>query len=96
MNKFIVKGCYNLVNSIYADGREAQNECGYSEEDEKCANIEECPFKKVAENLLKVVSADVCSNCDGCGYDNGCLDDNCGTYAAHKCLDLLQVEFVEE
>ena len=27
-NKFIIRNCCNLVNSVYADGREAQNECG--------------------------------------------------------------------
>ena len=96
MSKFILKGCRNLVHSVYADGCEVNNECGVSPIDEKCANVEDCPFKQVAENLLKVVNAQVCNNCDGCGYENGCLDDDCGTYAAHKCLDLLQVEFVKE
>ena len=70
--------------------------CGYSEEDEKCADVQDCPFKKVVESLLKVVNSNACSRCDGCGYDEGCADDSCGTYAAHKCLDLLQVEFEDE
>lgn len=96
MNKFILKGCYNLVSSFYADGCTANNECGVSVLDEKCANVKGCPFKQVAENLLKVVNEDLCNNCDGCGYGNGCLDEGCGTYEAHKCLDLLQIEFVEE
>lgn len=96
MNKFILKGCYNLVSPFHADGCTANNECGVSASDEKCANVKGCPFKQVAENLLKVVNEDLCNNCDGCGYDNGCLDEGCGTYEAHKCLDLLQIEFVEE
>lgn len=94
MSKFIVKSCYHLMNSVYADGREAHNECGNSLTDEKCCNIEDCHLKQIANNLLKVIRADVCSRCDGCGYDNGCADDDCGTYVANKCLELLDVEFL--
>lgn len=94
--KFIIRNCCNLVNSIYADGHEAQNECGYSEEDEKCADVQDCPFKQVAERLLRVVNSDACSRCDGCGYGDGCADNDCGTHAAYECLDLLQIEFMEE
>ena len=49
----------------------------------------------MAENLLRVVNSQQCNRCDGVGYDGGCLDDTCGTYVAHKCLDLLGVEFVD-
>ena len=94
--KFIIGNCRNLVNTIYADSHEARNECGYSEEDEKCADVQDCPFKQVVERLLKVVSSAACSRCDGCGYDDGCIDSNCGTYAARKCLELLKVEFEED
>ena len=91
---FIVKSCYHLVNSVYADGREAHNECGNSLTDEKCYEVKDCPYKQVVENLLRVVNHQLCNRCDGIGYDEGCLDDECGTYAAHKCLDLLDIEFV--
>lgn len=91
-NGFILESCPQLVNSIYADGREAQNECGNSSTDEKCSEVKDCPFKKVAENLLRVVKANHCSNCDGCGYDNGCGDTECGTHTAYKCLDLLGLQ----
>ena len=90
--KFIVKSCYNLVNSIYADGREAQNECGNSSTDERCSDVKGCPIKQVAQVLLKVVNAGNCQRCDGCGYFEGCNDQECGTYAAYKSLDLLGVE----
>jgi hypothetical protein len=90
--KFIVKGCYNLVNSIYADGREAQNECGNSSTDEKCSDVKSCPVKQAVETLLKVANAGNCQRWDGCGYFEGCNDQECGTYAACKSLDLLGVE----
>ena len=93
--KFIVKGCYNVVNSIYADGREAQNECGNSSTDEKCSDVKNCPIKQAVEVLLKVANAGNCQRCDGCGYFEGCCYQECGTYAAYKSLDLLGVEIEE-
>lgn len=96
MSKFIIKSCHCLVDCVYADGRETQNECANSLTDEKCAEVKECPFKQVAEHLLKVVEDPTCRRCDGCGYENGCADESCGTYAAYKCLTLLGAEFVEE
>ena len=94
--RFIIGNCCNLVNSIYADGREAQNECGWDPGDEKCIDVQDCPFKQVVERLLKVVNSDTCSRCDGCGYNDGCADSSCGTHAARECLELLGVEFEEE
>ena len=93
---FIVKSCPQLMNSVYADGREAYGECGSSVTDEKCYEVKNCPFRQVAENLLRVVNHQLCGRCDGIGYEGGCLDDECGTYAAYKCLDLLGMEFTDE
>ena len=95
MSKFIVKNCHHLMNSFYADGREAHNECGNSSTDEKCCVVKDCFLKKVAEKLINVVNSNLCSSCDGCGYDAGCADKECGTHAAHECLDLMGIEFVE-
>ena len=30
------------------------------------------------------------ANCHGVGYNNGCLDDTCGTYACYKIIDLIR------
>jgi hypothetical protein len=95
MSEFIIKSCFHLVNSIYADGHEAVHECGNSLLDEKCKDVKDCPYKKIAEKLLKVVNAGTCNYCDGCGYDEGCADEECGVHAAHECLDLLNLEFKE-
>ena len=95
MNEFIIKSCHELVDSVYADGREFCNECGRSVEDKKCQEVADCYLKEIAENLLKVVNSGLCGNCDGCGYDSGCSDDKCGVYVAHKCLDLLSIEFID-
>lgn len=94
--KYIVKSCPNLMNSIYSTGREAVNECSESVADEKCCDLTGCVQKKVVERLMKVIDENVCSRCDGCGYDGGCSDEGCGTYQAHKCLELLEVEVVPE
>lgn len=93
---FIVRSCCHLMNSTYADGREINDECGNTLEDIKCQDVKDCPFKQVAEHLLRVVNSQVCNRCDGVGYDGGCMDKDCGTYVAHKCLDLLDVEFIDE
>ena len=84
------------MHSVYANGLGVQNECGESTLDKKCYEIEGCFLKQIAENLLKVVNHQLCNRCDGVGYDEGCLDDECGTYEAYKCLDLLDIEFVDE
>jgi hypothetical protein len=96
MNKFIIKSCFHLVNSVYADGKEVENECGDSLLNEKCVDREDCYMKQIASKLLAVVEDNLCSSCDGCGYDRGCADKICGTHAAHECLDLLKIEFIDE
>ena len=42
---------------------------------------------KYKQALEKIAYSDQCNRCDGCGYDNGCLDDNCALYIARKVLD---------
>lgn len=96
MGKFIIRRCHSLANSFYADGKEEVAECAESTADEKCCAVKDCYLKEIVESLLRVVSSNLCERCDGCGYYAGCKDESCGTYAAYKCLDLLDVEFVEE
>lgn len=38
--------------------------------------------------LEKIAYSDQCNRCDGCGYDNGCMDDTCSLYIARKVLDV--------
>ena len=94
--KYIIKSCPHLMTSFYADGREINNECGDSATDMKCCDKSNCLLKKIADNLLKVMEDNLCDRCDGVGHANGCKDENCGTYAACECLNLLGIEFVEE
>ena len=94
--KCVVNNCSSLANSIYADGREISKECSLSTKDEKCCDIEDCCLKKVVKSLMKVIGSNQCSRCDGCGYEEGCMDEDCGVYAAHECLNHLGVEFLEE
>ena len=54
--------------------------------------VKGCPIEQVAQVLLKVANAGNCQRCDGCGYLEGCNDQECGTYAAYKSLELLGVE----
>lgn len=93
---FTIKNCYHLMNSVYPNGREVHDECGNSLTDEKCQEVKDCHLKKIAENLLKVVEDPACRRCDGCGYEEGCADEACGTYAAYKCLELLDIKFFED
>ena len=95
MSKFVVKSCTSLAHSYYADGREISGEC-MKDIERKCLDIENCYLKQIARNLMKVVEANLCENCDGCGYAEGCLDTDCGTYQAHKCLELLNIEGAED
>ena len=48
-------------------------------------------LKKALEEIKgiakTIISASNCSNCDGCGYYDGCQDDNCGDYAIRKIAD---------
>lgn len=44
------------------------------------------------EHIKPVLLADHCSNCDGCGYDNGCGDFECGTFQANLIWERLKDE----
>ena len=92
MRKIEVKGCPSIADSIYADGRKESGECSLDTKDVKCKDKENCPIKLVVRNLMSVVGGNLCNSCDGCGYAEGCTDTTCGTYQAHKCLELLKVE----
>lgn len=96
MDKYIIKSCFHLMNSTYADGREIVNECGDSLCDEKCVDKHDCFLKQIADNLLRVVNSGQCGRCDGCGLETGCADKECGVYTADKCLQLLKLEFEGE
>lgn len=37
--------------------------------------------------LNTIAYSDQCNRCDGCGYDNGCMDNNCALYIARKALE---------
>ena len=90
--KLIVKNCPQLMDAYFGDGRNTKEVCGLKVNDEKCCDVNDCIIKKVVDGLQKVVQANLCANCDGIGYAEGCLDDDCGTYQAHKCLELLSVK----
>lgn len=96
MSKYVIKSCFGLCTSVYADGKEVEYECSNSTENEKCYEVENCSNRKLASCLLKVVEDSACKRCDGCGYDEGCADESCGTWAAYKCLDILNLEFIDE
>lgn len=44
-------------------------------------------YNKLKQALEKIANSDQCNRCDGCGYDNGCMDDTCSLYIARKVLD---------
>ena len=94
--KFIVKSCPHLSSSVYATGEEKKYECGERCNDELCKDITNCVQKQIAERLMKVISHGLCNNCDGEGYGEGCCDEDCGTYQAYECVDLLNIEVVPE
>lgn len=91
----IVKGCPCLAEGHYADGHVEKYDC-MADCNKKCRDIEDCTFKKVARNLFKVIEHDLCSNCDGSGYDMGCCDESCGFYQAMKSLEVLNVELEKD
>lgn len=86
---YIVKNCPAYVkNGKYYD-------C-WINQDTWCENIDSCIMKKIIKNLETVINGELCYNCDGCGYDNGCEDTDCGMYQAQKSLELLKIEDIEE
>jgi len=46
-------------------------------------------LEKVRSNMQKVIDSQLCSSCDGCGYDNGCNDTECGFYQANKSIYII-------
>ena len=47
-------------------------------------------INEISQIANKVRYAANCQNCDGVGYNNGGLDDTCGTYACYKIIDLIR------
>lgn len=43
----------------------------------------------IKEIAQRVINADHCANCDGIGFDNGCGDMSCGTFASNIILELI-------
>ena len=88
MKKYKVLNCPAYVaNGVFYD-------C-WANPDTWCENVEDCTTKKIINNLETVLRGDLCNNCDGCGYAEGCGDIDCGTYQANKSLELLNIEEVE-
>lgn len=44
-------------------------------------------LEEIREICKKVAFSNGCDNCDGIGFYDGCLDDDCGNYACFKVLD---------
>lgn len=49
-------------------------------------------IEKIKNSMTEVLYADQCNNCDGCGYESGCADTNCGTYQANIVMNLIESE----
>lgn len=49
-------------------------------------------IRKIESMILKNIPQDICNNCDGCGYKNGCGDKHCAVYQANKIIELIQKE----
>ena len=87
--KYVIKNCDNYTNFAkdWTCRSTIQNRKGcYC-----CEDITDCLFKRIVENLKTVINSNLCKNCDGCGYDYGCKDVNCGYYQAHKCWELIEI-----
>lgn len=49
--------------------------------------VYEYRISKLTVALKKIAYSDQCNRCDGCGYDNGCMDKHCALYIARKALE---------
>ena len=86
MSKYIIENCPCYSSKYeYCLGRATKY----------CKDAIYCPIKRIVENLRQVAYAGHCDNCDGCGYDSGCSDTECGTYQALKSLELLDIQEVK-
>lgn len=49
--------------------------------------------KEVIDEIVKCLTPILedmqCLNCDGYGYDNGCIDTKCGYYQANQIMELI-------
>lgn len=86
MDKYIVKNCPSLRITKTGIAVECGRYAGFCQENTYCV------IKKIVENMKLVISANHCNNCDGCGYEAGCKDVDCGTYQAFNTLELLKIK----
>jgi len=86
--KYIIKNC-----PAYDEFLQEPN-CNINSCD--CKDVTNCLIKQIVEKLKQVAYACHCDNCDGCGYYEGCVDTECGTYQALSILDLLEIEEIKE
>lgn len=87
MTKYIIKNCPCCQYDNYCIGSDELYP-------KKCQNIADCLLKHIVRKCKIVAYAGQCDNCDGCGYDNGCVDTECGTYQANEILQLMEIEEV--
>ena len=57
----------------------------------KTKDIRKC-IKKISDMANKVRYAGNCNDCDGVGYDCGCMDTNCGTWACYRIIEIIRGE----
>ena len=55
----------------------------------ECSKDDSCIIKQIIFRLKQIIISQQCDSCDGCGYDNGCIDETCGTYQAYEIIKLL-------
>lgn len=49
-------------------------------------------INEISDIANNVRYAGNCDNCDGVGYDCGCMDTDCGTWACYKIIELIRGE----
>ena len=93
MKRYIVRNCPALFTS---KDKTFLNDCCNEPCKSQCKDITNCLMKQIVENLKTCIQDNTCDNCDGVGYYDGCQDVKCGDYQARKCLELLEVEKVDD
>lgn len=85
-----MSGCKPAIDNLSEWDKSLQDEPSGKH---RCNDLFNLPnFVSYDKALMEIACLARCNNCDGCGYENGCMDEHCATFIANRTLEKVRGE----